>query len=106
MSPTVLTRGNSARRIPTPIQYPGLTFAQFLTYYNDRAGIYMACNDNSGGIKLIKPVHNRVGGIRLGFAHVGDWPANGERDLGYDVVLPHVQGRLVRGGGASIASGA
>jgi hypothetical protein len=73
-------------------QYPGLTFAQFLTYYNDRAGIYMACHDNSGGIKLIKPVHNRAEGIRLGFAHVGDWPTNGERDLGYDVVLRTFKG--------------
>ena len=73
-------------------QYPGLTFAQFLTYYNDRAGIYVACHDHSGGIKLIKPVHNRAEGIRLGFAHVGDWPTNGERDLGYDVVLQTFQG--------------
>jgi len=73
-------------------QYPGLTFAQFLTYYNDRAGIYMACHDNSGGIKLIKPVHNPALGIRLGFAHVGDWPTNGERDLGYDVVLRTFKG--------------
>ena len=74
------------------VQYPGLTFAQFLTYYNDRAGIYMACHDNSGGIKLIKPVHNRAHGIRLGFAHVGDWPSNGERDLGYDVVVRTFKG--------------
>jgi hypothetical protein len=73
-------------------QYPGLTFAQFLTYYNDRAGIYVACHDNSGGIKLIKPVHNRAQGIRLGFAHVGDWPTNGERDLGYDVVVRTFKG--------------
>jgi hypothetical protein len=73
-------------------QYPGLTFAQFLTYYNDRAGIYIACQDNSGGIKLIKPVHNRAEGIRLGIAHVGDWPTHGERELGYDVVLRTFKG--------------
>jgi hypothetical protein len=72
--------------------YPGLTFAQFLTYYNDRAGIYIACQDHSGGIKLIKPVHNRAEGIRLGIAHVGDWPAHGERDLGYDVVVRTFKG--------------
>jgi hypothetical protein len=72
--------------------YPGLTFAQFLAYYNDRAGIYIACHDNSGSIKLIKPVHNSAGGMRLGFAHVGDWPTSGERDLGYDVVLQAFQG--------------
>ena len=72
--------------------YPGLTFAQFLAYYNDRAGIYIACHDSSGGIKLIKPVHSAHGGIRLGFAHVGDWPASGERDLGYDVVVQAFQG--------------
>jgi len=72
--------------------YPGLTFAQFLAYYNDRAGIYISCQDDSGSIKLIKPVHNREGGIRLGVAHVGDWPANGERELGYEVVLQAFKG--------------
>jgi hypothetical protein len=54
--------------------YPGLTFAQFLAYYNDRAGVYIACEDTSGAVKLIKPVH-RGKGIRLGFAHAGDWRA-------------------------------
>ena len=72
--------------------YPGLVFAQFLAYYNDRAGIYVSCQDDSGAVKLIKPVHNRADGIRLGFAHVGDWPANGERDLGYDVVVRAFKG--------------
>ena len=72
--------------------YPGLTFAQFLAYYNDQAGLYVACHDNSGGIKLIKPVHSPMGGIRLGFAHVGDWPASGGRELGYDVVLQAFHG--------------
>jgi hypothetical protein len=66
--------------------YPGLTFAQFLAYHNDRAGIYMSCQDSSGAIKLIKPVHHGSG-IRLGMSHVGDWPANGERELGYNVAL-------------------
>ena len=72
--------------------YPGLSFAQFLAYYNDRAGIYVSCQDDSGSIKLIKPVHNRGGGIRLGFAHVGDWPQNGQRELGYNVVLRAFKG--------------
>ncbi len=72
--------------------YPGLTFAQFLAYYNDRAGIYIACEDSGGSIKLIKPVHSRAGGIRFGVAHVGDWPTRGERDLGYDVVLQAFKG--------------
>src|ERR1051326_6959393 len=72
--------------------YPGLTFAQFLAYYNDLAGLYVSCQDNSGAIKLIKPVHNPAGGIRLGFAHVGDWPVNGDRDLGYNVVLQAFRG--------------
>ena len=72
--------------------YPGLVFAQFLAYYNDRAGIYVSCQDDSGAVKLIKPVHSRADGIRLGFAHVGDWPANGERDLGYDVVVRAFKG--------------
>jgi hypothetical protein len=66
--------------------YPGLIFAQFLAYYNDRAGLYVACEDASGAIKLIKAVHHGDG-LRLGFAHVGDWPPSGSRDLGYDVVV-------------------
>lgn len=74
------------------IHYPGYTFAQFLAYYNDRAGVYISCQDNSGFIKLIRPVHSRAGGIRLGFAHVGDWPAMGERDLGYNVVVRTFRG--------------
>ena len=72
--------------------YPGLTFAQFLAYYNNRAGLYISCQDDSGSIKLIKPVHSRAGGLRLGFSHVGDWPADGERDLGYNVVLQTFKG--------------
>lgn len=66
--------------------YPGSMFAQFLAYYNDRAGVYLACLDTSGSIKLIKPVHSDPG-IRLGVAHVGDWPTDGERRLEYDVAL-------------------
>jgi hypothetical protein len=72
--------------------YPGLTFAQFLSYYNDAAGVYISCHDASGGIKLIKPVHSAAGGIRLGFAHVGDWPESGDRELGYNVALQAFQG--------------
>lgn len=71
--------------------YPGLTFAQFLAYYNDRAGVYIACEDTSGAVKLIKPVH-RGKGIRLGFAHAGDWPSQGSRKLEYDVVVRTFQG--------------
>jgi hypothetical protein len=66
--------------------YPGSMFAQFLAYYNDRAGVYVACDDTSGAIKLIKPVHSNSG-VRLGIAHVGDWPAHGERKLEYDIVV-------------------
>lgn len=66
--------------------YPGLTFAQFLAYYDDRIGVYMSCQDPTGSIKLIKPVRHRQG-IRLGVAHVGDWSEDGHRELEYDVVL-------------------
>jgi hypothetical protein len=67
-------------------QYPGITTAQFLAYFNDRAGIYLACHDTTGRIKLIRPVHHAPG-CRLGFAHVGDWPQRGARTLEYDIVL-------------------
>lgn len=66
--------------------YPGLTFAQFLAYYNDRAGVYLSSRDASGAVKAIKPVHHGDG-IRLGISHIGDWPRDGRRELEYDVVL-------------------
>ena len=68
------------------IQYPGETFAQFLAYFNETAGLYLACEDTEGNIKLFRALH-RDPGIRLGVAHVGDWPRSGERQLEYDVVL-------------------
>ncbi len=71
--------------------YPGVTVAQFLAYFNDRAGIYLACHDVAGGIKQIRPVHH-VPGCRLGMAHVGDWPQPGERTLEYDIVLGSFSG--------------
>jgi hypothetical protein len=68
------------------LHYPGYTTAQFLAYFNDRAGIYLSCHDPHGMIKLLKPVH-RAPGLRLGIAHVGDWPQHGARQLEYDIVL-------------------
>ena len=68
------------------IHYPGGTVAQFLAYYNDKAGLYVACEDTAGNIKLLAALH-RDPGIRLGIAHVGDWPSKGTRTLEYDVVL-------------------
>lgn len=71
--------------------YPGGTFAQFLAYYNDRAGLYLACQDVAANVKKMQPVH-RDPGLRLGVAHIGDWPAQGERTLEYDVVLSSFTG--------------
>jgi hypothetical protein len=68
------------------LHYPGYTTAQFLCYYNDRAGLYLACQDAAGFIKQITPAH-REPGLRLGISHVGDWPQHGERTLPYEVVL-------------------
>jgi len=68
------------------LHYPGFTIAQFLAYFNDRAGIYVSCRDPNGMIKLIKPVHHAPG-LRLGIAHIGDWPRHGERQIEYDIVL-------------------
>lgn len=66
--------------------YPGGTFGQFLAYYNERAGVYLACEDIAANVKKLQPVH-RDPGLRLGIAHVGDWPLMGARALEYDVVL-------------------
>ncbi len=66
--------------------YPGGWFAQFLAYYNDRAGIYLATEDTEGCVKRFQCLH-REPGFRMGVAHVGDWPEHGERTLEYDTVL-------------------
>lgn len=66
--------------------YPGSVFAQFLAWYDGRAGIYLGCEDTAGNVKLLKTLR-RPPGLRLGMAHVGDWPLAGERTLEYEVVL-------------------
>ncbi len=66
--------------------YPGGQFAQFLAYYNDRAGLYFACEDTEGNIKRFGALH-RDPGFHLGVAHIGDWPQQGDRRLEYDVVI-------------------
>jgi hypothetical protein len=91
------------------MNYPGYTSAQLLAYFNDRAGIIAWCDDPDGRIKMIQPVHRTPpqevtsrtprsgsdqasGGLRLGFAHVGDWPARGSRTLEYGVRVAAFQG--------------
>jgi hypothetical protein len=79
--------------------YPGHDFAQFLAWYNDDAagtpaagrGVYAACEDVEGNIKRFHALR-REPGIRLGIAHIGDWPAPGERTLEYDVVVRSFEG--------------
>jgi len=66
--------------------YPGSVFAQFMAYYNDAAGVYLACDDTEGNVKLLKALHCEPG-LRLGVAHVGEWPRTGKRQLEYDVLL-------------------
>lgn len=72
--------------------YPGQIFAQFLAYFNSQAGIYAACDDTTGQLKLIKPVHRN--GLRLGFFHAADWRAS--RDLGYHILLKSFTGDWYR----------
>ncbi|MGQ9629394.1 MAG: hypothetical protein ACUVXI_03640 [bacterium] len=60
--------------------YPGWTHVQFLAYFSDRASLYVACQDPSGAIKEIEPVH-RGPGLRLGIQHIGDWPKKGDRNV-------------------------
>jgi hypothetical protein len=71
--------------------YPGLTMAQFLSYYNNLAGILVRCLDHSGRVKQIKAVHHSPG-VRLGFSHVGDWPAHGARKLEYEIAVQSFEG--------------
>ncbi len=71
--------------------YPGWQFAQFLAYYNDRAGLYLACNDTQGGLKSFK-ILDRQPGFRLAIAHIGDWPQEGARSLEYETLLGSFEG--------------
>jgi len=71
--------------------YPGGSYAQFLAWYSDAVGVLLACDDAEGHVKLLQPVRTSCG-VRLGVAHVGDWPDEGERELEYAVRL-----RLFRG---------
>ena len=71
--------------------YPGMQFAQFLAYYNDRAGLYLACDDTNANVKRFAALH-REPGFRLGVTHVGDWPRSGTRKLEYEVLLSSFSG--------------
>ncbi|MEO8660613.1 MAG: DUF6259 domain-containing protein [Bryobacteraceae bacterium] len=71
--------------------YPGMTTAQLLAYYNERAGMLLMTRDHEGRVKQIKPVAHDPG-LRLGVSHVGDWPANGTRELEYPVTLQAFEG--------------
>ena len=73
------------------LHYPGYTVAQFLAYFSDRCGLFVACEDTAGSIKQLKPVHSAPG-LRLGIAHNGDWPEHGERSLPYEVVVGSFSG--------------
>ena len=75
----------------TNLHYPGLCFAQFLAYFNDRAGLLMHCEDAQGHIKVLKFVHHKRG-LRMGVAHIGDWPSAGSRTLSYEVMLCGCEG--------------
>ena len=71
--------------------YPGGMFAQFLAFYTERAGLYLSCEDAAANVKILKTLH-RPPGLRLGIAHVGDWPLRGKRTLEYDIVLRSFSG--------------
>jgi len=76
---------------PSTFHYPASVFAQFLAYYRSGLGLYLACEDADGYVKLFRAV-GRGRGLRLGVAHVGDWPSCGERELEYDTVLRSFEG--------------
>lgn len=71
--------------------YPGWMFAQLLATCGPAGGVYLACDDTEGNVKLLKATR-RGDGVRLGVAHVGDWPIEGERTLEYEVGLRTFEG--------------
>jgi len=71
--------------------YPGRVFAQFAAWCGPEGGVYLAAEDTEGNVKLISALR-RDPGIRLGMAHVGDWPTEGTRTLEYDVLVGCFEG--------------
>jgi hypothetical protein len=71
--------------------YPGRVFAQMLAWYDEGGGVYLACDDTAGHIKLFQALRCERG-VRLGIGHVGDWPTNGQRQLEYRVELRSFRG--------------
>lgn len=71
--------------------YPGMQYAQFLCYYNDRGGIYIACDDTVANVKLFLPL-DAGDCLRMGVSHIGDWPQNGSRTLEYRTRLTFFKG--------------
>jgi hypothetical protein len=71
--------------------YPGRVFAQFLAASSARGGVYLGCDDTEGNVKFIRATRRETG-IRLGVAHVGDWPDGGQRTLEYEVLLGSFEG--------------
>ena len=71
--------------------YPGMQYAQFMCYYNDRGGVYLSCDDTAANVKLFLPL-DAGDVLRLGLAHVGDWPTNGARQLEYRTRLTFFKG--------------
>ena len=70
--------------------YPGMQYAQYMAYYNDRAGFYLACDDTEANVKRFLALH-REPGMRFGVSHVGDWPA-GSRTLEYNIITTTFNG--------------
>ena len=91
LSPDAPQQWAFSSRIGDGNHYPGMQFAQFVAYFNDRAGLYLACQDSEANVKRFAALHQDAG-LRLGVAHVGDWPAQGERTLEYDTVTRSFQG--------------
>ncbi len=72
--------------------FPAVVQSQFLSYYDDTAGIYMATEDAKRNVKGIDfgPMDNA---IKLQFKlYPGVTPADTEFDLGYNMVLDFFKG--------------
>ena len=70
--------------------YPGMQFAQFMAYYNDKAGFYLACDDTESNVKRFLALHRKPG-MRFGVSHVGDW-GPGRRTLEYNIITTTFSG--------------
>lgn len=73
------------------VNYPQIYTTQLMAYYNEKGGLYLACNDSKGLPKLLIPIVENDG-VTMGLGHYPGTRGPGKTRLSYDVVLGSFRG--------------